>query len=1069
MSFKRNTIVIYDLIGEGEIELVDGLSSIYLNKTPIVNSDKQHLVKNKVYLAEVTSGDADITFTDDLYLVGSIRPIRIQHGYKTPGSATATAGSTTVTTSASFFEDAMISTQTVASGGLYQKLRIAGAGPAGTDYVGEIVDRSSTTSATVSPAIGTSVSGADITFDHYDWATITSTGATLVNPAPVTGSFYIDIGAAGIEYGLPDASALNYKFVRASFRSGTLHQDPIVNIAGFSNASFGRVVNLELKQYTDFYGKKLTWGRETATDYLTSGGEITINSGSDLPTTCDRILLTITTNGLSSIKPTNQAKGDAGVTILVFFDYKSGSGAWATEQVFGPPANQLDSAAAYVWNGMQTPNTYYSNGDIWGRDPEVSDHEFSFNVDQYKPFDQFRIRIRRVTPVNYTMGSFTYTNGTTVKSVQGFIEDKLAYPYSAYASVMLDSQEFEGSIPERAYHCYGICCEVPTNYFTRRETSTGIANYNRNVSTGVDEGAYQAWDGNFRTVYCDNPVWVLRTLLLENRFGLGNWLSADQINRYSFYAMARRCDELVPDGEGGLEPRFTCGIYLTQATEAYKVIKDFCSIMLTVPFWLDGQLVLEGDRPQEPVYTFTKSNIIGGLFSYESTGNKTRPNQVAVVFNDRKNFYTQAVELVDDVEDMINKNRVYTEEAVAFGATSRSQALRYAKWKLLTSKLNKEIISFKTGENAGFIRPGNVIRVQDADKYRIRNSGRIIASTINSIVIDKPITLGSGTYTLHVLVAGPAAYLAQASATIGTIPYVRGDIIAGVDTEEEASVLIDDDDEPVQVTWAPDMHLENRIVSTSAGSNISTLTVSSDFSGIPEVEFVWALTNTLNNSTVEGSSKLYRILGIAEDAPGTYSINAAEHFNTKFDLLDETYLSEDNGVIPFNDIIPPITNFTAVLRTNNSGASVSSSVDATISTDIILRWTPPVGDSVSGASATYNNLSEYVLQISSPNGLVTLKLPKTATQYVIENAVVGNYDFNIQAKGLTGASTTPIYTNILVTNTAAGIPGAVNQFGVPRGGHFSTAPILDGRTIKAPDSYTFNGASGARKVVSGGT
>lgn len=1071
MTFKRNTLIIYDLLSEGEIELVDGLSSIYLNKTPIVNSNKQHLVSSRTFSATTTATSADVVFDDTgLYTLNNVRPVRIQKGYKAAGSASTTAGSRTVTTAGSFFEAAMIASQTEGTGGLYQKIRIPGAGPEGSTYVGEVIEVGSGTTAAVDPPIATTVSGAEISFDFFAWGYITAAGLTLIDTvAPISGTFYIDIGSSGIEASQPDSSALNYKFTKVNFRPGTMYQDPVTNIGGFSNASFGRSIGVELKQYTDFYGKKLIWGKDkTAVEYLTAGGEITVSSGTDLPATCDRILLTITATSLSSIKPSNQEKGDAGLTILVFFDYKTGSGAWATEQIFGPKPNELAAAYAYVWNGKQSPNPSYSGGDISGRDSESSDYEFSFNIDQYKPFDQFRIRIRRVTPVNYKMGSFEYSNGTVVKSVQGFIEDKLAYPYSAYAAVMLDSQEFEGNIPERMYHCYGIRCEVPTNYMTRRESVDGIANYNRNTTSGAQESTYQVWDGLFRTVYCDNPVWVMRTLLLENRFGLGNWLSAAQINRYSFYSLARRCDELVPDGEGGLEPRFTCGVYLTQATEAYKVIKDFCSIMFSVPYWMDGQLVLEADRPGEPVYTFTKSNIIGGTFSYEGTGNKTRPNQIAVTFNDRKNLYSQTIELVDDVEDMINKNRVYSEDAVAFGATSRGQAIRYAKWKLLTSKLNREILAFRTGENAGFLRPGSVIRVQDADRYRIRNSGRIISSTTTTIVLDKAVNLGAGTYTVHVLVAGSAAYLAQAAATISGIPYVRGDIIAGVDTEEEATTLVDDSDDQVAVTWSPDAHLENRVVTTSSGSGINTLTVSPAFSAAPEVEFIWALTNTLNNATVEGSSKLYRVLGIAEESPGTYAISAAEHFNQKFEELDETYLSEDAGTIPFTELVPLITNFTASLKTKVAGASTENSVSTVTALDIVLRWTPPASDAVSGTTSLYNNLKEYRLNITSPTGVSSIKLPKTATQYTIENVEEGNYEFDIQAVGLTGAASTPVYATILAAVVTTGIPGTINQLGVPRGGHFSTSPTLNGKKIVAPDDYIFNGASGAKKTVSGG-
>jgi predicted phage tail protein len=1072
MTFKRNTLIIYDLISEGEIELVNGLSSIYLNKTPIVNSDKQHIVANRTFSATTTASSADIVLDDGgLYTLNNIRPIRIQKGYKAAGSATASAGSTTVNTAGAFFDVAMIASETLGDGGLFQKVRIAGAGPAGSDYVGEIVERASSTSATVSPAITTAVSGAAITFDFFAYGKITASGVTLLNSAvaPISGTFYTDIGAAGIELGQPDASALNYKFVKVNFRTGTMHQDPVVNIGGFSNASFGKTVGTELKQYTDFYGQKLIFGKDkTAVEYATSGGEITVVSDANLPVTCDRILLTINTSSLSSVKRTNQEKGDAGITILVFFDYKSGSGAWATQQVFGPTAAQLASSYAWVWNGKQSPLGFYSSGDIYGRDQESSDHEFSFNIDQYKPFDQFRIRIRRVTPVNYKMGSYDYSNGTTVKSVQGFIEDRLSYPHSAYAAVMFDSQEFEGTIPERMYHCYGIRCEVPTNYMTRRESNDGVANYKRHVTNGTQESTYQPWDGLFRTAYCDNPVWVLRTLLLENRFGLGNWLSADQINRYSFYSLARRCDELVPDGEGGLEPRFTCGVYLTQATEAYKIIKDFCSIMFSIPYWMDGQLVLEADRPGEPMYTFTKSNIIGGTFSYEGTGNKTRPNQIAVTFNDRKNLYTQTIELVDDVEDMIHKNRVYSEDVVAFGATSRGQAIRYAKWKLLTSKLNREILVFKTGENAGFLRPGSIIRVQDADRYRIRNSGRIISSTTSSIVLDKAVNLGAGTYTLHVLVPGSAAYLAQPAATISTVPYVEGDIIAGVDTEVEAATLVDDSGNEVKVFWVPDSHLENRVVTTSSGSGINTLTVSPSFSAAPEVDFIWALSNTLNNATVEGSSKLYRVLGIAEESPGTYAISATEHYNQKFDELDELYLSEDTGTIDFNEIVPVITNFTASLSPKISGASTQDSVSSVIGLDIVLRWTPPMNDAVNSTTSLYNNLKEYRLNIIGPSGKSTVKLPKTATQYILENVNEGNYEFDIQAVGLTGAASTPVYATILAAIITTGVPGTINQLGVPRGGHFSTSPTLNGKKIVAPDDYVFNGASGAKKTVSGG-
>jgi hypothetical protein len=128
-----------------------------------------------------------------------------------------------------------------------------------------------------------------------------------------------------------------------------------------------------------------------------------------------------------------------------------------------------------------------------------------------------------------------------------------------------------------------------------------------------------------------------------------------------------------------------------------------------------------------------------------------------------------------------------------------------------------------------------------------------------------------------------------------------------------------------------------------------------------------------------------------------------------------------------------------------------------------------MADAINGTTAVYGNLLEYDLKITGPSGISHIKLPKTATQYILENVQEGSYEFDISARGLKGAVTTPIYTTIRVTAVTTGVPGSINQLGVPRGGRFSTAPILDGHTIKSPDNYTFTGASGAAKTVSGGT
>lgn len=1064
MTFKRNLMVVYDLLGEGEITLVNGLSSIYLNKTPIVNEDVKNTVQSGSFNATISGSNLTFDY-GTAYSEDSYRPVRVKGAYAA-ALGTTTAGSNVVTANTAFFTSPMIASSTEGTGGLHQKLRIVGAGLGSTEYEGEIVQINSSTEAVVFPPVPLGVSSSAMSFDYFSWGQVTNTGIVLDAPPPIANTTMIDIGGLGSEGSFRDASTLNFKTARVSYRTGTLHQNAITNFPGFTNASYGRIINTELKQHSDYYGQKLTWGKNTATGYGTSGGTITIASGIDLPTETDRILLTITTQGLQSYKASDDTKRQTGVTLQIWFDFKTGAGNWAEELIYGPTDDQISSAKAFVWNNYENPFNG-TLGDLTGNDPEASDHEFSFNIDQFKPFTQFRIRIKRITPTNYKLGSFQYTNGTVVKSVQGFIEDKLRYPYSAYCALMLDSNEHEGRLPERAYKVRGLRCEVPSNYITREESSTGIAKYTRDSSTGNDTGEYQNWDGTFRSgVYCNNPIWILRSLLLQNRFGLGNWLLAENINIYSLYTLARRCDELVPDGEGGLEPRFTCGVYITEATEAYAIIKDFCSIMFSVPFWVDGKLSIEPDTPKEPIYTFSKGNIIDGIFSYESTGAKTRPNQIAVTFNDKNNFYAPTVELVDDAEDMINRNKVYMEDAVAFGATTRSQAIRYAKWKLLTSKYNTEVISFKTGENAGILKPGDVIRIQDADRKRVRHSGRVKSATTTTVTLDKAVTLQAGAvYKLHCTIPGSAAYLSQASATINSIGYSKGDILP-INTEEDAYNLVDDSDNPVVVTWSPSIHIETRTVTTAAGSNISVLGVSAAFSLAPESDFMWVLTMEVDDTPVDTGGNLYRILSIGEESTGMYSISAGLHLNEKFDELDETYLASAAGQLSYDEVVPSITNFTATLAYRNAG--VNDSASSRMSMDISLRWTAPSASSINSTTVNYSNLSKYVISYYDATGeLVMVEAPKTATNYIISNVLPGSYEFSIQAFNILNNSTTPIYTTLLVRDETD-IPGTVNQAGLPRGGLFSVPPILEGKTIKAANDYKFTSPGGVTVEIVGG-
>lgn len=589
---------------------------------------------------------------------------------------------------------------------------------------------------------------------------------------------------------------------------------------------------------------------------------------------------------------------------------------------------------------------------------------------KYQPFTDFKIKITRTTfndlayneGTNNTNSNYTTQSDGSITSLNSIIKENLSYPLTAMAKVRVNSKDFQ-SVPSRTYLCKGLKVKVPSNYVTREEGANGVATYKRNVSTGAIESSYQDWDGNFRTekVYTNNPAWIFYDILTNNRYGLGDWLSETEIDKYALYRIGRYCDELVDDGNGGTEPRFTCNVYFSQASDAYKVVKDLATVFRSMIYWLDGEIYTITDQPSDPVYNFAKSNVIDGAFAYETTGSKTRANQVIVTWTNPDANYKQENLIVEDRQNIIKTGRIISEEAVAFGATSEGQALRYGRWKLWTAVNQTEIVSFKTAINAAFLAPGDVINVQDSDRYpgHVKYSGRISNSgtrNTTTIPLDREITLNSGSsYELSVLFTDTVATLAQDSATIGSVSYSRGDVIdsSTIDTEIEGSNILDDSGNYVDVTWKPYTNVETQTVSTSSGSGITSLTVDTAFSTTPAAETVWVLQETISGVEVLGSKKLYKILSITEDSKAEYSITAVEFFNEKYAAVDETFVlsTRDPIFIPplAGDVIPAPTNAYVFISDLNSGQ---------VKNDVIFYWDAPTV-SGSNVSSEYQYIDYY--------------------------------------------------------------------------------------------------------------
>jgi len=1099
MAVSGNTAstgIAYDLISEGQIELVDGLSSVYLNRTPIVNKSNKTKVESVAYSARNITLNSATQFVVDIQYpeVGTNVPILVYKGggQATIASVTSTATQSTVTTSGNFFTDAMINGASGARGAFIPKIRITGGAIGGGDYVGGVVSRISDTQAIIFPAIPGNTNGV-ITFDHYSptssYVSYTLPGATALtvftvssipNYSNLTGTIraLIDSSSDNLSGSSDDR---NFDFAQVEFRGGTIDQPPITTMPGFTNASLGVAKSVEIKQYTPYFAAanlfrftQSGWGKynmERPTG-ASGGPEVVTNASEIAPgaiNEVDELLVTIAAPG--GLYAAN-AEGNPRVHKAVFqiiFKYSNGEVS-KEELIYGPTDAQI--AAANILISLDSGTFYKGGPEVTGtiasKSKSAVDFDFRWSVEEYKPFTDFQIIIRKVTTDNMEYNNDQFIAGTSLKAVQAFINDKISYPLSGYAAVGFDSKEFAGEFPERAYHCYGVRTQIPSNYVTREQAEDGIAKYTRNTTTGAIETTYQLWNGELITGYCNNPVWNLREILVNKRWGLGHWMSSDNINDYSLYSLARYCDELVPDGNGGYEPRFTCGVYLTQATEAYKVIKDFSTIMLALPYWVDGQLILEGDRPAEPVYAFTKGNIEGGLFSYEGTGNKTRPNQIVVRYNNKDNFYEQDVELVDDIEDMVKNTRIFSEEVTAFGATSKSQAIRYGKWKLLTSKMQKEVVSFKTGEGAAYIKPGSIVTIQDADKNAIRYSGRIISATTSQVTVDSNVTLYSGEdYTLHVFIVGPAVYLVQNTAVINGTSYSAGDQLPAtidavlIDSEEKASAIIDDSGDPVDVQFAADAHIESRPISNSPSST-SVLNITGSFTSAPESEVVWAITVKKSGALVAGSSKAYKILSIGEESPGLYNITAAEHYNAKFDLVDEEFItSPAQPEVPRYTEVPPVTMFTGIVTSSISTSDENGGVAAPA---ISLSWVGPK-TWVGNIPTLYQNFDIYEISWVTPSGVSErVTVPKSANAYTISNVLEGRYDFTIRAKSNVGPISNPARTTVTVFFTSR--KASDLAFVLPKGGIFDRPIKLSGGSIETSSNYKFTADSGRNVYVS---
>ena len=347
-------------------------------------------------------------------------------------------------------------------------------------------------------------------------------------------------------------------------------------------------------------------------------------------------------------------------------------------------------------------------------DDKVSQgYQRSHRIDLPKAQQGWSVRVRRLTP---NRDSETVSDTMVVSAVTEIIDAKLRYPCTALLALKYDAQTFS-NIAKVSVHVRGMLIQVPTNYNPTARTYDGL------------------WDGTFKLAYTNNPAWVFYDICTAKRYGLGDRL-AGKVDKWSLYRLAQYCDEMVDDGKGGKEPRFTVNVYLQKADDAYRVLQNLASVFRALSFWDGTSIVVDADTPKEPVYVFSNANVIGGEFSYTGTRARDRHTIVKCAYDDPDNNFETDYIYVQD-EHAIAKYGINQLELNLFGCTSKGQAQRAGIWALKSEQLETETVSFSTGLDGFIPKVGEIIHVQDNHRAGRMQAGRIVATDGRQITLDR--------------------------------------------------------------------------------------------------------------------------------------------------------------------------------------------------------------------------------------------------------------------------------------------------------------------------------------------
>lgn len=451
----------------------------------------------------------------------------------------------------------------------------------------------------------------------------------------------------------------------------------------------------------------------------------------------------------------------------------------------------------------------------------TSGYERSHRIDLPSGATSWTVRVRKITA---DANSAKIGDTMTLQSYTEVIDAKLRYPNTALLYIEFDSSQFNGSIPQISCEPRGRVIRVPDNY---------------NPETRAYSGT---WSGAFKWAWTDNPAWIFYDLVVSDRFGLGDRLTAENIDKWTLYQVAQYCDAPVPDGKGGsgTEPRYICNVYVQDRNDAYTVLRDFAAIFRGMTYWGGNQIVTLADMPRDVDYSYTRANVIDGRFSYSSSTTKSRYTSALVSYSDPDNGYADAMEPVFE-QELVSRYKGFNQlEMTAIGCTRQSEANRKGRWGILTNNKDR-VVSFSVGLDGMIPQPGYIIAVADENLSGKVTGGRISAVNGRVITLDRAPDAVAGNRLILNLPSG--------AAQSRTIQSVNGKVV----------------------------------------------TVTTAYSETPEAESVWIVESD------ELYAQQYRVVSVTDNNDGTFAITGAAHDPDKYARIDTGAIIDSRPV----SVVPP--------------------------------------------------------------------------------------------------------------------------------------------------------------------